>query len=150
MGKKKAKTANKDDPEFVKEQGNKAFQAQKYDEAVYYYTNAIDLSKDSPNHVYYANRANVYIELLKYSNCIEDCDIAINIEPKFVKSYIRKAKAQHLSGMFTGAMETAKQGFLIEPESQDLKELERQLAIEIEVDKALPNDHPERKKFNDI
>ena len=81
------------------------------------------MSKENPNHVYYANRANVYIELLKYKNCIEDCDTAIKIDPKFVKSYLRKAKAQHLLRMFTDALATAKIGLEIEPDNQDLVEL---------------------------
>ena len=32
------------------------------------------MSEDQPNHVFYANRANAYLELAKYDECVSDCD----------------------------------------------------------------------------
>lgn len=46
------------DPESVKEAGNKAFMAKNFDEAIKCYTIAIEITLEQPNHVYYANRAN--------------------------------------------------------------------------------------------
>ena len=43
MGKKKAKTAALDTPDAWKDAGNKAFSANKFDEAIGLYTSAIDM-----------------------------------------------------------------------------------------------------------
>ena len=45
------------------------------------------------NAIYFANRGNVKLEMNNLVGCIEDCDEAIKIDPKYVKSYIRKARA---------------------------------------------------------
>ena len=94
MGKKKGK--NQEDlknPETLKDLGNKAFTLRHFDEAIKHYTSAIELSSNAPNHIYFANRANGYLETNKYQLCIEDCDKALQIEPNFLKSFYRKAKA---------------------------------------------------------
>ena len=88
MGKKK--TVSKTNPDALKEAGNKAFGNGSFEEAIKYYTQAIELT---PSHIYYANRANAYLELTNFEACIKDCDEAIRIDPKYVKSYIRKANA---------------------------------------------------------
>ena len=80
-------------PEQHKDNGNKHFGNQNYTEAIEEYTQAIDKSKDAPNHVYYANRANVYMTLHRNEECIADCDQAIKIDASYSKSYFRKAKA---------------------------------------------------------
>ena len=74
----------------MKAAGNKAFEQGNFEEAIDLYTKAID---QQSNHVYFANRANAYLELRKYAECIADCDKAIAIEPSYSKSYFRKAKA---------------------------------------------------------
>jgi len=62
MGKKKAKKEDLSNPEVLKELGNKAFLVKHFEEAIKHYTAAIDLSVEKPNHVYFANRANAYLE----------------------------------------------------------------------------------------
>jgi hypothetical protein len=57
------------------------------------YTLAIEISESKPNHVYFANRANAYLELEEDQKCVDDCNIAIQINPSFSKSYLRKSKA---------------------------------------------------------
>ena len=52
----------------LKEEGNKAFVAGKYGEAVNYYTKAIE--QDGDNAIYYSNRANAYLEAGYYPECI--------------------------------------------------------------------------------
>lgn len=54
---------------------------------------AIEITQEKPNHIYFANRANAELELLLFEECIADCNSAIKIEPSFIKSYFRKAKA---------------------------------------------------------
>ena len=90
MGKKKTMTNT---PDSHKEAGNKAFLAKDYKEAAKHYTMAIEMSEENPNHIYFSNRANAYLNLGLNNECIEDCDQAIKIEETFVKSYWRKGKA---------------------------------------------------------
>lgn len=94
---KRKKEVNKNDPEAIKEAGNKAFMAKNFDEAIKCYTVAIEITLEEPNHIYYANRANAHLELQNYEECIKDCDSAIDIEPSYTKSYYRKAKALYCS-----------------------------------------------------
>jgi len=67
--------------------------AKNFEEAVKCYTVAIEITLETPNHVYFANRANAQLELHHYEECISDCNSAIDIEPSYTKSYYRKAKA---------------------------------------------------------
>ena len=93
MPKKKNKNSAAEPGETFKEAGNKAFLAQNFDEAITQYTKAIEMSTENPNHIYFANRANVLLEQAKYEECIADCDEAIKIEEKYIKSHYRKCKA---------------------------------------------------------
>ena len=92
MGKKKAKPAGTP-ADAEKELGNKAFSDGRYTEALEHYSKAIEMSTESPNHVYYSNRAQVYIVLTKYQNAIEDCDKSLQIDANFIKSFYRKTTA---------------------------------------------------------
>lgn len=51
-----------------------------FKEAINNYTLAIEIQ---PNHIYYSNRANAYLELNQYEECIEDCIKAIELDKTF-------------------------------------------------------------------
>lgn len=116
MGKKKT---NKQNPDALKEEGNKAFGNGSFKLAVDLYTQALDLKQ---SHVYYSNRANAYLELGEFSNAISDCDAAINLEPGFVKAYVRKGNALFNSKKVTEAMQVFEKAYEIEP-NDDIKNL---------------------------
>ena len=92
MGKKKAAKGG-NNPDALKDAGNKAFLGKNYDEAIKLYTQAIEMSSGSPSHIYYSNRGNAQLELHNYEECIRDCEKAIEIDSTYLKSYFRKAKA---------------------------------------------------------
>ena len=48
-------------PEVYKEAGNKAFKAENYEDAVSWYTKAIEITSKQPNHLYFSNRAKAYL-----------------------------------------------------------------------------------------
>ena len=73
MGKKKNK-AGVSPADALKEKGNNSFANGRYEEAVIFYTHAIDMVKENPNHIYFANRANAWLEIRNFNLCIEDCD----------------------------------------------------------------------------
>ena len=84
---------NTQDPEHFKKLGNDAFGNEKYGMAINFYTRAINLSKGNPNHVYYTNRGNAKLQKNDLRGCIEDCEMAIQIDPLYIKAYARKAEA---------------------------------------------------------
>ena len=42
----------------------------------------------------YSNRAMCYTKLMSFDLSLKDCDKAIELDPKFIKAYLRKANAQ--------------------------------------------------------
>ena len=130
MGKKKPVKTN--DPDALKEAGNKAFAQKNYSEAVKQYTMAIEISQESPNHIYFANIANAYLEMGLFEECIADCNQAMQIDSMFPKSYYRKAKAQVNMQKLTDALETLKEGLEKNPDNEDFKTLMANTAEEIE------------------
>lgn len=118
-----------------------------FNEAVNLYSQAIELSQEKPNHVYFANRANAYLELFENQKCVEDCDMAIKIEPSFAKSYFRKAKANFNLQNLVEAMETLKIGIKYDENNESMNQLLKEIKAEIEEDNKIPPDHPERKRF---
>lgn len=63
-----------------------------YAEAVELYSKAIETST-TPNCIYFANRANAYLELNENEKCLQDCSEALKIDKTYVKAYYRKALA---------------------------------------------------------
>lgn len=145
MGKKKAVDAK--NPDSLKEAGNKAFGQRNFEEAVKMYTMAIELAQESPNHIYFANRANAYLEMGQFEDCIADCNQAMTIDPVFPKSYYRKAKAQVNLQKLSDALETLKQGLENAPENHEATTLMAQYSEEIKKVIELPDDSLEKRRF---
>jgi len=93
MGKKKG-GAKQNDPDNLKDLGNQAYQKKDLQLALQYYTEAISKKE---HEIYYSNRAQVYIDLKRFEEAIEDCDKAIAVNKVWLKAYIRKAIAHRES-----------------------------------------------------
>ncbi|KAJ1555300.1 TOM (translocase of outer membrane) complex component [Cladochytrium tenue] len=78
----------------AKSVGNKLFGEKSYEDAVKYYTRAIELSPDA---IYFANRAACYANLGKNEDVIEDCTKALELDPRYVKAIYRRAQAYTLT-----------------------------------------------------
>ena len=78
----------------MKGAGNNAFRDQKYTEACDFYTNAlkVDPLNASANSKIYCNRATVNYKLGQIENSIKDCTSAIELDPTYLKAYLRRAK----------------------------------------------------------
>lgn len=59
--------------------------------AVEAYTELTKRAPDDPRG--YSNRAAAYIKLLAFPSAVQDCDLAIERDPHFIKAYLRKAQA---------------------------------------------------------
>lgn len=101
----------------VKAEGNAAFAAGKYAEAIECYSRAIELAPN--NAVLYGNRAFAYIKLIKSSEtpkearqafrpkAIEDAHKATTLDEGWAKGWIRMAEAMMLAGDEEGQESTA-------------------------------------------
>lgn len=81
--------------EEMKEKGNELFNKGNYAEAIKFYTEAIKRNPDDPK--YYSNRAACYTKLAAFDLGLKDCDKCLELDPKFIKGWIRKGKI--LQGM---------------------------------------------------
>lgn len=81
--------------DVIKEKGNVYFKNGEYKDALKCYNEAIHVAKDKVS--FYTNRAAVFMKLERFDEVIADCDFAIRVDEKWVKSYYFKARAlQHL------------------------------------------------------
>ncbi|XP_018574946.1 dnaJ homolog subfamily C member 7 [Anoplophora glabripennis] len=76
--------------ELKKENGNQLYKIKQYRSALPLYTEAINLCPDTA--AYYGNRAACYIMLNRYEDALEDARRCVQLDPKFVRGYIRMAK----------------------------------------------------------
>ncbi|KIJ94563.1 hypothetical protein K443DRAFT_355043 [Laccaria amethystina LaAM-08-1] len=81
----------KDQAIQLKEEGNKLFSLKKYDEAIEKFTKAISL--DGQNAVFYANRSASYWALKRHQDVIDDAKKATELDPKYVKAWLRMGDA---------------------------------------------------------
>ncbi|XP_076243671.1 STIP1 homology and U-box containing protein 1 [Calliopsis andreniformis] len=77
-------TANLSDKE-LKEQGNRLFNLQKYEDAAYCYTKAI--IKNPSQALYFSNRALCHLKLKKWESSCQDSRRALDIDPCLVKGH---------------------------------------------------------------
>lgn len=76
-----------------KEQGNEYFKNGKYDSAIQYYDQAIDICPQSmglDRSMFYQNRAAAYEQLKNFAAVRDDCDAALENNPKYVKALVRR------------------------------------------------------------
>lgn len=67
----------------LKDLGNAAIKAQKYEESVLHYTHAIKLAPK--NHVLYSNRSYAFLKMQQYYYAMEDANETIRLNPKWAK-----------------------------------------------------------------
>lgn len=125
--KQKASNASESDvdaAEMLKEAGNEAFKAGRYEEAIRRYTEAMHLNPN--NAVYPSNRAMAQLKLGNYSAAETDCDAALSIDNYLVKGWLRRASARMAMGMLEDARSDFKRVVELEPRNrQALDELAR-------------------------
>ena len=82
--------------EGLKNKGNELLAAGRLDAAVAAYSEAIAL--DGTNAIYFANRSSAYIKQESYGLAVKDADMAIALDPDYVKGYYRRGTALLASG----------------------------------------------------
>lgn len=99
----------------VKEQGNVAFKAKKYTEAIELYTKAIDIKPTEPS--YFTNRAASYMALKRFRAALSDCQQAATLQSSdpSSKTLIRLARCQLALGLSEPALSTLCSVLNLEP-----------------------------------
>ena len=116
--------AEGEDEEYVvrsneyKAQGNEALQAGDYDNAIKYYTLAIELDPD--NHVLYSNRSAVYMKIQHISKALRDAEKCVSLAPNWVKGYNRLGVAQQSLLRYKDAISTYENGLKIDGNDESL------------------------------
>jgi len=117
--------STKQKAEEFKNQGNKAYSAANYNEAIKLYTKAIEL--DTTNHVFYSNRSAAYAGVPNWSKALEDGNKCVELNRSWAKGYFRKGLAQMELKQYDQAVKTFKEGLAVEPSNQDLKDKLREV-----------------------
>ncbi|KIY64482.1 TPR-like protein [Cylindrobasidium torrendii FP15055 ss-10] len=110
--------------ERLKEQGNGAFKAQRYAEAVRLYSEAIELNPSEP--AYRTNRAASYMSLKKFRKALDDCQQAAGMQSATPspKTLLRLARCQAALGLATPALSTLS---TIQPQDAAVTQLQKKI-----------------------
>lgn len=103
----------------MKDKGNKALAENKFDDAVKFYTQAINI--DGNNHVLHSNRSAAYAKAGKYEQALADAEKTISIKPDWGKGYSRKGSALAYLGRIDESIETYENGLMLDPTNEQLK-----------------------------
>ena len=95
--------------------GFKAWEAQKYSEAIDYYNRAIEL--DPKNSGAYDNRGNAYRDQGNWTQAINDYDKAIELDQRNSWAYANRGFTYHLQGNFEKAMSDCNKAIEINPKN---------------------------------
>eukprot|EP01060_Flectonema_neradi_P030093 TRINITY_DN42_c6_g1_i1.p1 TRINITY_DN42_c6_g1~~TRINITY_DN42_c6_g1_i1.p1 ORF type:complete len:260 (+),score=55.29 TRINITY_DN42_c6_g1_i1:42-821(+) len=88
--------------------GNSLFGSGSYEEAITYYTRAVELSEgtDDPDRAtYFVNRATCHAQTSSYGQVICDCGNALEINPNNAKAFLRRAMAYEGLGKWQKALD---------------------------------------------
>ncbi|XP_023020069.1 tetratricopeptide repeat protein 2 [Leptinotarsa decemlineata] len=124
--------------ELKKENGNQLYKIKQYRSALPLYTEAINLCPDTA--AYYGNRSACYIMLNRYEDAMEDARKSIQLDPRFVRGYIRMAKCSIALGDLMTAEYAIKKTQELQPDgsgiTSEIKSLEKLKHNESEATKA--------------
>ncbi|KAK3131705.1 hypothetical protein QOZ80_6AG0510180 [Eleusine coracana subsp. coracana] len=101
-----------------RERGNEFFKQKKYNEAAVHYTQATKFCPKDPR--LFSNRAQCNIYLGALHQALEDAEKCIELDPTFLKGYLRKARVQFLMENYENSMATYLEGLKCDPNNLDV------------------------------
>lgn len=103
-----------------KAEGNKAFSAGNFQEAITHFTKAIECNPN--DHVFYSNRSACYASLGKYNEALQDAKKCVELKPDWAKGYGRKGLAEFYLQQLDDAEVSYRKGLELEPTNEQCKE----------------------------
>lgn len=113
-----------------KEKGNQCYKEKKYEEAITFYTKAIDEcppDERSEMSVYLKNRAVCHLKLNHFQQAIIDCVMALELSPGDIKALYRYAQGLEGLGKYSEAVQQLKKLLAIEPTNKEANAMTRRL-----------------------
>lgn len=119
--------------EKVKEAGKEAFVAGKYKEACELYTQALAVDPDNAEVAVtlYTNRATARFKTDDFHGAIEDCDRALDSQPRHLKALLRRAACRMELEDWRAAIADYESAHNIEPEDASIKQQLRNAKVEL-------------------
>jgi len=74
----------------------------------------------------YSNRAACFIKLLAYPSAVQDCNEAINRDPKFIRAYLRKAQAYFAMREYNKCLDVCTEAAERDEGGKNAREIEQQ------------------------
>ncbi|GAA0140385.1 hypothetical protein LIER_01745 [Lithospermum erythrorhizon] len=107
----------------LKEEGNKRFQVKDYVGALEQYENALKLiPKVHPDRaVFHSNKAACLMQMkpIEFEKVISECSLALQVQPRFVRALVRRARAFEAVGKYDMALQDVQVLLSVEPNQQD-------------------------------
>lgn len=119
LHRREATAPEKAQAEALKVDANMAMGDGRYAEALCLYTRAIEF--DSRNPVYYCNRAAAKSRMNDHYAAVRDCNVAIELDPKYSKAYGRLGLAYCGLERYVHAVECYKKAHELEPDNEGFK-----------------------------
>lgn len=116
------------DANSYKDLGNKSVKSSDFETAIQHYTKAIEMKEDP---VFYSNRAFCFLKLERYTDCIDDCTKAVQLDPKLVKGFYRRMQANEVLENFDLALKDCKEVIKLDPNNADAKRANQRLSQRI-------------------
>uniref|UniRef100_T1IPV7 Stress-induced-phosphoprotein 1 n=1 Tax=Strigamia maritima TaxID=126957 RepID=T1IPV7_STRMM len=104
----------------LKDLGNGSLSAGNIDQAIEYYSKAINL--DDQNHVLFSNRSAAYVQVNRFEEALKDAQETIALQPAWGKGYSRKGAALEYMGKYQEALNAYEEGLKKDPANQQLKD----------------------------
>lgn len=86
--------------------GNEAFKNKKYEEAIEYFTKAIECNPS--DHVFYSNRSGSYLNNSNYQKALEDAETCVKLKADWARGHQRKGTALFYLNRIGDAIEAYK------------------------------------------
>ncbi|XP_076643686.1 uncharacterized protein LOC143353954 [Halictus rubicundus] len=117
----------------LKELGNACVKKQKYAEAIFHYTQAIEF--DPQTYSVYSNRSYAFLKMQQYHFAMEDALMTIQLKPDWTKGYFRKAEVESQTFRFSEALQSYNIALSLQPNEPTILEAMNKVSMLLIKDK---------------